>query len=133
MVRTLKIEDVMTKSPHSIGLDQNVSIAQQMMRERGIRHLPVQDGGKLVGILTHRDVQFALGWAKEPANELEIKDVYTPDPYVVEVGTTIDQIVERMAEERIGSALVLDKGKLVGIFTTVDACRVLALLLKGDL
>lgn len=133
MSRNVKIEEVMTKSPHSIGLDQNVGLAQQMMREHGFRHLPVQDGGKLVGILTHRDVQFALGWAKEPADELEVRDVYTPDPFVVETGTPLEQILERMADERIGSALVVQREKLVGIFTSVDACRTLALFLKGDL
>lgn len=133
MPRVIKIEEVMTKSPHSIGLDQDVGLAQQMMREHAIRHLPVQDGGKLVGILTHRDVQFALGWAKEPAGELEVRDVYTPDPFVVEIGTRIDQVVERMADERIGSAMVVQNGKLVGIFTAVDACKTLALLIKGDL
>ena len=52
------IEHWMTKSPVSIGHDQHLSVAHKFMREHSIRHLPVLDNGKLVGVLSQRDLFF---------------------------------------------------------------------------
>lgn len=130
MTKPTAISEVMTKAPHTIGLDQNSKLAQEMMRKHGIRHLPVQEGGRLVGVVTHRDIQFALALLKPENDVLELQDVYTPEPYVVEPATSIREVVMRMAEERLGCALIAEHQKVEGIFTTVDACRVLAQLLE---
>ncbi len=125
-----EIQSVMTLCPHSIGLDQDVKIAKSLMRDHNIRHLPVQQGGRLVGIITDRDIKFASGWSKTSESELLVQDVYTPEPYIVEPTTKLDIVLEKMVKEQIGCALVaIHKDKLVGIFTTTDACRHLAGLL----
>ena len=116
----------MTPFPHSVGLDQKLSLARTMMRDHAIRHLPVQHGGKLVGILTERDVQFALAWEGERGSELPIHDVYVPEPYTVSPTTPLKEAATRMATDKLGCALVVEHDRLVGIFTSVDACRVLA-------
>jgi CBS domain-containing protein len=97
-----------------------------MMRQYNIRHLPVQDAGKLVGIVTHRDVQFALGWEGKAEKELQVKDVYTPEPFIISPNAKLTDALVRMEKDQLGCALVVEKGKLAGIFTTTDACRVLA-------
>lgn len=117
---------VMTRSVHTIGLDQPISVVRDMMREHNIRHLPVQDAGKLVGVVTHRDVQVALGWESGTDKSLQVKDVYTPEPYSISPNAKITDALIRMEKDQLGCALVVEKGKLVGIFTTTDACRVLA-------
>jgi acetoin utilization protein AcuB len=117
----------MTPLPHSIGLDQSLDTAKEMMRKYGIRHLPVQKGGRLVGILTDRDVQFALSMEEE----LSVEDSYVPEPYTVAPGMLLDEVAERMGRDRIGCALVVEGEKLVGIFTAVDACNVLAETLRA--
>jgi acetoin utilization protein AcuB len=96
-----------------------------MMRELQIRHLPVQEGGKLVGILTDRDLKLATSFG-DP-NELKVEDVMSLDPYTVRPEASLDAVVIEMAEHKYGSAIVQQaNGKVVGIFTAVDALRVLA-------
>lgn len=119
------IQSYMTICPHSIGLDQNIKVARDMMRKYGIRHLPVQSGGALIGVISDRDIQFATAWSKDQQREFDIEEVYTPEPYVVSPETPLDEVVTRMAAEHYGCALVAHDKKLVGIFTTTDACRVL--------
>lgn len=90
-----------------------------------IRHLPVQEGGALVGILTDRDLKRALdpGVGLPPKQELFVGDVFVREAYVVDGGEPIDKVLEHMATHHIGSALVTKGDKLVGIFTATDACR----------
>lgn len=125
------IQTYMTICPHSIGLDQSVKLAREMMRKYGFRHLPVQSGGVLVGVVSDRDIKFATAWAKDAQAEFDIEEVYTPEPYVVTPDTALDEVVERMSAEHYGCVLVAHEQKVVGIFTTTDACRVLAEKLRA--
>ena len=127
---TTRIDAVMTPSPHSIGAEQQLSKARKMMQELNVRHLPVRAGGQLVGILSDRDIEFALRVDAASAERLTVHDACTADVYVVEPGSFVADIASRMARERIGCAVVEHQGKLLGIFTTTDACRVLASALQ---
>ncbi|NUM88834.1 MAG: CBS domain-containing protein [Bdellovibrionales bacterium] len=125
------IQKFMTAMPHTIGLDISVKKALDMMREFGIRHLPVQDGGKLVGILTDRDLKLAASFQK--AEDLTAEDVMSPDPYTVDVDSPLDEVSQEMAAHKYGAAIVTQKnGKIVGIFTAVDGLRVLAEVLEKN-
>ena len=53
------------------------------------------------------------------------------EPYIVEPGTKLDKVAEQMAKDKIGCALVAERGKLIGIYTSVDACRDLAKYLRA--
>jgi acetoin utilization protein AcuB len=118
------IQKFMTPMPYTIGKDQPIQTALSMMREHRIRHLPVQDGGKLVGMITDRDVKLASAFAG--SSELRVEEVMSTDPYAVSPETSVDQVVLQMAEHKYGSVVVQqDNGKVVGIFTAVDALRVL--------
>jgi acetoin utilization protein AcuB len=50
------IQKYMTPTPHTIGQEQTLQVAHDVMREHGVRHLPVLEGGKLVGLLSQRDL-----------------------------------------------------------------------------
>ena len=123
MQNNTTIGEVMTAFPHSIGHDQTLALARDMMHKYGVRHLPVQRGGQLVGILTHRDLHLAVAIDKVSEERLKTEDVCTPEPYIVEPSTALAQVLGKMAAEKLGCALVMERGKLVGIYTTVDACR----------
>lgn len=103
------------------------------MIDHEIRHLPVLDGGTLVGLLSDRDIAFAANESAEGlADRLRVRDVCSLDPYAVAPDTPLDVVVEEMAARRIGSAVVTDHGKIVGLFTATDACRCLAEFLRGE-
>jgi len=124
----------MTPFPYSIDVDAPLAEAHAFLRERQIHHLPVTREGALAGILTDRDIKLALGpdLDSPPERELSVRDVFQPDSYVMEAGAPLDEVAATMAERRIGSALVTRGGKLVGIFTTNDACRALAKVLRDQ-
>ena len=117
--------------PHSIGVAQTLKFALEMMHEHNIRHLPVKDGNKMVGILTERDIDFALRVDKKDPAEMRVSDAFVSDPYAVPPNTPVFQVAARMAHDHIGCALVVEEERLVGIFTTVDACRTLSEVLSG--
>jgi acetoin utilization protein AcuB len=124
----------MTPFPFSIDIEAPLAEAHAFLRERQIRHLPVTRDGVLAGVLTDRDIKLALGpdLGSPPERELKVSDVYQPDSYVVDAGARLEDVAEAMAERHVGSALVMRGGKLVGIFTTTDACRALARVLRGQ-
>ncbi len=132
--KSLLVESVMHPFPHTVGLDQTLEVANTLMREHNVRHLPVRDGGKLIGMLSDRDIHFAEAVDQLEPKEIKVEDVYTPEPYVVPLKEPVATVARKMAHDRIGCALVVEEGSnnLVGIFTTVDACRTLAEALSGD-
>ena len=132
MDKKIQIQAVMTPFPHSVGLKQSIKVARQLMREHGIRHLPVQDGGQLVGVITDRDVNFAIAFDHVDPEAMLVCEAFTSEPYIVDLVTPVYQVVRRMADDHLGCALVTQKGKLIGIFTAVDACRTLAEFLLSD-
>ncbi|MFN8389412.1 MAG: CBS domain-containing protein [Bdellovibrionota bacterium] len=131
MGNQMKIESAMHPFPHSVGLDQTLRVALDLLASHGIRHLPVCEAGRVKGVLTDRDIEFALRVEKADPEDLKVRDCYTPDPYTVPGNTPVAEVSRRMAHEHIGCALIVEADRVVGIFTTVDACRVLAEVLSG--
>ncbi len=121
-----RIDSLMTPTPHTIGGDQSVGRAKQMMHDHGIRHLPVLQGGKLIGVLTERDVRLIDTLTRREGDMLQVADAMTEAPYTTAPDRPIDEVATEMAEHKLGSAIVVQRGKVVGIFTTTDACRALA-------
>jgi acetoin utilization protein AcuB len=128
------VGSVMTPAPYSIEIDAPVRMAQGLMAEYGIRHLPVIDeNGELVGILADRDLKRSLdpSIGLPPKDELVVRDACVLDPYVVDPEEPLDGVLLEMSVRHVGSALVAEEGKLVGIFTTTDACRSFAEFLRS--
>ena len=125
------IEKFMSTLPHTINEDMPVSKAMSMMREYRIRHLPVESGGKLVGVVSDGDIKLAASFTH--AEELVMEDVMTPEPYTIPPHTPIDKVVLNMAEHKYGCAIIKqENGKVVGIFTANDGLRVLGEILQGN-
>jgi acetoin utilization protein AcuB len=124
------ISDVMTVSPHTIGREQPLSKAREMMHDYKIRHLPVLEGGKLIGILSDRDVNLIVALDGVDENKVVVEEAMSQIPYAVEPSTSLDIVVSEMAEHKYGSAVIIEHSKVLGIFTTVDALRVFSEYLK---
>ena len=123
---SITIADHMTPAPHTIGLDQPMSRASALMREHAIRHLPVLTGGELLGLVSHRDIALVEGLEGiDPAN-IRVEEAMTPEPYAVTPETPLVDVVRTMGEKKYGAAVVMKGREVVGIFTTIDALRVLA-------
>jgi CBS domain-containing protein len=133
MKRNPQVVAFMTPFPHSVDVDAPLAQARQLMREHDFRHLPVTSGGKLVGVLSDRDIKLILGpdFGSPRESDLRVRDAYVDQPCVVPASTPLAKVARMMADRHIGSAIVTKKDNLVGIFTVTDACRALAQVL-GD-
>jgi acetoin utilization protein AcuB len=123
------IKKYMTTDVQTIGDQQPMSVAHSMMREQRIRHLPVLHQGKVVGIVTDRDLRLVETLRDVDPTKVAVSEAMTPDPYIVAPEASLDEVVSTMAAKKYGSAVVSDHGHVVGIFTTVDACSAFAELL----
>lgn len=124
------VQKHMTLSPQVISSGHTLAQAHQVMRERKIRHLPVVDDGRLVGLVSQRDL-YLLQTLRglDPAMET-VEEAMSREPFAVRPDAPLDEVALAMAEHKYGSAVVVDQGVVVGLFTTVDALRALAALLR---
>jgi acetoin utilization protein AcuB len=124
------VQRYMTVAPAVIGSERSLADAERLMRERGIRHLPVVDGGHLVGMVSQRDL-YLVGTLRsvDPAFA-SVREAMTAEPFSVAPDAPLDEVVAVMAERRYGSAVVVDRGSVIGVFTTIDALRALSSLLR---
>jgi acetoin utilization protein AcuB len=127
------VQKYMTTSPHSIGVDQTLAHAHVMMKKLHIRHLPVLTGGRLVGIVTDRDLQFVETLRDVDPTTMQVEQAMSTDVYSVSPDAALDEVVREMGERKYGSAVVMQNEKVVGMFTTVDVCRAFAELLHTRL
>ncbi len=116
----------MTAAPHSIGKDQPLAVAGRVMRLHSIRHLPVLDENKLVGILSERDVHLVGSVAGVDLEQVAVERGMHEDVYCVSPESRVEDVVTQMADHRYGSVAVVEHGKVIGLFTTTDALRLLA-------
>lgn len=134
MKRIPPIKTVMTPFPYSVDAGASVSEAREFMREHHIRHLPVTSDGKLLGMVSDRDIKLMLGpdFAYPDEKDLKVEQVMIHDAYIVDLDTRLDEVLHHMAIHQLGSAVVTREGKLAGVFTTTDACRHFADFLRDQ-
>ncbi len=128
------MKSVMTAFPHSLDVNASLRQARDMMLEHDIRHVPVKDGNKLVGVITDRDLRRALdpGLAPPPKDELVVEDVMVRNLFVVDLNERLDDVLLELADEDNGCVIVVKGGRLAGIFTATDACRVFGEHLRSE-
>lgn len=126
------VVSIMTPLPHTIEAASTIHRAKAVMDAEGIRHLPVTSEGRLVGMLSERDLKlaFAVAATSDSGEGLNVGDVCNLEAYVVEYNTPLDHVLVQLAEQRLSSALVTRNGKLVGIVTNTDIYRSYAEHLK---
>ena len=129
----LLVRDSMTREVAVLSPQTTAAEALGLCRERRIRHLPVMDGGRLVGIVSDRDLRSAAPALGEPekASALErirVSDVMSPDVITAHPDDPVEEAANRMRESRIGSLPVVEGGELVGILTSSDVMEALVYL-----
>ncbi len=126
---TKTIGKYMTPSPHSIGSEQTLTAAHDLMREHSIRHLPVLHGGKLVGLVSLRDLHLVETLKDVDPEQVTIDEAMTTEVYTVAPETPLADVVRVMLDSKLGSAVVVDGPHVAGVFTTTDALKALLELL----
>lgn len=124
--RALVVEDVMTSQPLTIGRAQPLLFAIAMMENHRSHHLPVLEHGELVGVLSERELYFLEAVAGIDLQTRVVDDVMSTDTYAVAPDTPLDIVASTMLKLRCGCAVVMERQRVIGIFTPSDALRVLA-------
>jgi len=121
------IREYMTPAPHTIGADQTLTVASEVMQKYKIRHLPVLRGGHVVGIVSERDIALVSGLPSVDPAQVTVEDAMSEQVYSVGAGTPLDEVAATMAAHRYGAALIVgEREQVIGVFTTVDALHALA-------
>lgn len=126
------VSELMTPDVICLSVDDDIVSVDQLLRLKHVRHLPVLDGRKLAGLVTHRDLilaQAKLLWSI-PANggdrvvTLAVRDLMRKDPITCQPTTPADDAIRVMLENKLGCMLVTGtSGELVGIVTEADAMK----------
>jgi CBS domain-containing membrane protein len=127
----LRVEDVMTPNPATLGPDDTIAEAEEIMNEEGFRQIPLVNKKGLGGIITDRDIRsflsgrlFGVPEDREVAMNTMIAAVMTTKPVAVAPDDDLSEAVELLIEGKIGGIPVVDEDEgLVGIVTYVDVLR----------
>ena len=130
----------MSASPTTLGRNDQLTMADDLMNAERIRHLPVLDeGGHLIGIVSQRDLFHsalvrALGFGtagrERVLESLLVKEVMTDEVETPPPQTSVSEAARVMAKRKIGCLPVVEDGRLVGILTEGD---IVALVAQGDI
>jgi predicted transcriptional regulator len=125
----MKVKEVMVKEVASLDVNDELSLANDIMRLGRIRHLPVLDGTRLVGIISERDLfrsslAQALGYGSEATRDLmkklRIKDVMVQKVVTVSPHMDLCEAARIMVDQKIGCLPVVEDEHLVGLITETD-------------
>jgi acetoin utilization protein AcuB len=135
------VREIMSPNPVTVTPRNAIRTAINLMREGGYRRLPVVDRGRLVGIITDRDLRRA---ANSPfvvreqwydnfiLDHIEVGSCMTPNPLTVEPTASIAEAARLMRNHKIGGLPVVAEGQLVGIITETDLLDFLIELLSTE-
>ena len=125
----LTVNDLMTVIPNTVTTDTPLRTLIGLMKSQGYRQLPVLDKGKLVGIVTDRDVRLVMNspivlhgrWQDEEIlDKVTAESCMTPNPITVSPDTPAFRAAEMLNTYKFGAMPVVDEGELVGIITVSD-------------
>lgn len=117
------VKDVMRHPVFTVGPEVTLEDAYRFLLEKGIRHLPVVEGGRVVGIITDRDIRLATSHLnpKGPCPGCtRVEEVMTRGVVTAHPLDPVEEAARVMRERKIGSLPVLEDGTLVGIVTGID-------------
>jgi acetoin utilization protein AcuB len=127
----------MTKDVITVDVNGSMQDAARLIREHKIKRLPVMENGKLVGIVTDRDLKRASASDVTTLeihellfliSEIKINDIMTKDPITIPLDYSIDEAAQILLEHKLSGAPVVDgAGQVVGVITQTDIFRVLVL------
>ncbi|MCX5891955.1 MAG: CBS domain-containing protein, partial [Deltaproteobacteria bacterium] len=125
----MTVKEVMVKEVATLDVNDELSLANDIMRLGRIRHLPVVDGARLAGIISERDLfrsslAQALGYGGQASRDLmktlRIKDIMVKEVATISPDAKLCEAVRLMMDKKIGCLPVVENGHLVGLITETD-------------
>jgi acetoin utilization protein AcuB len=114
----LRVRDSMTREVVTLGPEASAAEAWGFCQELGIRHLPIIEGGRLVGLVSDRDLRDTLGWVR-------LRDIMSTNLVTIHPLDTIEHAAREIYDRKIGCLPVVAESELVGIITSSDMMRTL--------
>jgi len=133
------IDLIMTRNPVTVSSTDSIRVAVDRMQEKKCRRLPVVDSGKLVGIVSDRDLRRATNsplvlrerWYDDfMLDHIPVRACMTENPVTVTPQTAIVVVAKLVLERKFGGLPVLEGDKLVGIVTETDLLKYLVWMLE---
>jgi len=130
-----RVRDIMAEKIVTISADDRLSTVEDIMTLGGVRHMPVVRAGRLVGVVSERDLLraslsnlTAFGSEQRRAflQAVEIKRVMSAPPVVIHPDATPEEAALMMAEKKIGCLPVIEDDELIGLVTETDVLRYFA-------
>ena len=124
------IREIMHPNPITIDVKTKLNDAYKIMQEKGIRHLPVTESGKLAGIVTDRDLRLATSkLAVHPFDpDVQVNKIMSHPVECTNPNDPIEIATQLMRKLKIGCMPVLEGNKIIGIITAADILDAMLLL-----
>jgi acetoin utilization protein AcuB len=122
----------MTANPYTVDPADPMSVAHDLMREYGFHHVPVVHDGKLVGIVSDRDLHLLEALRYESTDQVTVAEAMRRAVSTVAPDAPLDEAIDRMSRERCDALAVVGKTGVIGIFTATDALWALTDLLRRE-
>lgn len=128
----MNVQTIMSASPYTLDSDATLADAVELMSNEGVRHVPIVEGKRVVGIITDRDVKMALG---PDAQSLDLGAIdprlaegplswfMSEDVVAVDIEDSVASVCEHFIKLKVGALPVVDEFKIVGIVSVVDVLR----------
>jgi CBS domain-containing protein len=117
------VREMMTSNPTSIDASKPVADAARIMRDEDVGSLPVSEQGRLIGVITDRDIVIRV-IAEGRDDAASVADVVSRNPVTVSPDADLDEALELMARHQIRRLPVVEEDRLVGIVAQADVARV---------
>ena len=126
----LRVRDAMTREVVTLGPESSAAEAWAVCQEMGIRHLPIVEEGRLVGLVSDRDLRDVSpprgsGGESDTLGWVCMKDIMSTALVTIHPLDTIDHAAREIYERKIGCLPVVADGQLVGIITSTDMMRIM--------
>ena len=137
----MKVRDCMSPNPVVLSPNDTLRKARETISRLGLRRFPVLEDGKLVGIVTDRDVRQAdissavvqeRRYVEYILDRIQVRGIMTPDPITVTPDTPLEEAARLILKYKIGGLPVVEGGELVGIITETDLIRTLIDILEKE-
>ena len=126
----LRVRDAMTREVITLGPEASAAEAWAICQEMSIRHLPVVEEGRLIGLVSDRDLRDVSpprgsGGERDTLGWVRMRDIMSTALVTIHPLDTIDHAAREIYERRIGCLPVVAEGQLVGIITSTDMMRIM--------